>query len=165
MKSTRVFSSAIRDSVRDKVERLGHADIVIGIPSYHWDGSIRHVIRTIMNGLDTYYHDKKALIMVSDGGSTDDTRDVARSVDEKPYNIEKIVTIYRGLPGKGSALRAVLETAAFIKPRVVAVFDSDLASISPQWVKNLIDPVMEGYDFVAPDYLRYKFDATITNTI
>lgn len=165
MKSTRLFSSAIRDYVREKVERLGHTDIVIGIPSYHCDGSIRHVIRTIINGLDTYYHDKKALIMVSDGGSTDDTRDVARSVDEKSYNIEKIVTIYRGLPGKGSALRAVFETASFLKPRVVAVFDSDLASITPQWVKNLIDPVIEGYDFVAPDYLRYKLDATITNTI
>lgn len=165
MEETRVFSTALRDHVREKIERLSRADIVIGIPSYHCDGSIRHVITTIRNGLNTYYHDARALIMVSDGGSTDDTRDVARSVDEKSFNIEKVVTIYRGLPGKGSALRAVFEVAAFLKPKAVAVFDSDLISITPQWVKNLIDPVMEGYDFVAPDYLRYKFDATITNTI
>ena len=52
--------------------------------------------------------------MVSDGGSTDDTRDLARSVDPKSYNIESIVTIYRGIPGKGSGLRAVFEVAAFL---------------------------------------------------
>jgi hypothetical protein len=112
-----------------------------------------------------HYPDAKALIMISDGGSTDDTRDVASTYDPKSYNIEKIVTIYRGLPGKGSALRAIFETAAFLKPKAVAVFDADLISITPLWVKNLIDPIQDGYDFVAPDYRRYKHDATITNTI
>ncbi|HNY66499.1 MAG TPA: glycosyltransferase [Deltaproteobacteria bacterium] len=165
MGSTRVFSTGLRDAVREKIERLGHADIVIGIPSYHSDGTIRHVIETVRTGLDTYYHDARAVIMISDGGSTDDTREAAGSVDEKSFNIEKIVAIYRGLPGKGSALRAVFEVASILRPKAVAVFDSDLVSITPQWIKNLIEPVMEGHDFVAPDYLRYKFDATITNTI
>ncbi len=165
MADIRRFSTALRDHAREKLERLGHADIVIGIPSYLCDDSIRHVVKTISNGLEKYYPDARALIIISDGGSTDDTRDVARSYEGKSFNIDKIVTVYRGLPGKGSALRAVFEAAAFLKPQAVAVFDSDLISISPQWVKNLIDPVMDGYDFVAPDYLRYKFDATITNTI
>jgi len=161
MSTTRRFSSGLRDYVR----RLGQADIVIGIPSYLCDGSIRNVIKTIRTGLDMHYPDAKALIMVSDGGSTDDTRDVASAYDLKSYNIEKIVTVYRGLPGKGSALRAIFETAAFLKPKAVAVFDADLVSITPLWVKNLIEPIQAGYDFVAPDYRRYKHDATITNTI
>jgi glucosylglycerate synthase len=162
---TRRFSTALRDYAREKIERLGHADIVIGIPSFLCDDSIVHVIKTIRKGLDTHYHDAKALVMVSDGGSTDDTRDVAREYDEKSFNIQKIVTIYRGLPGKGSALRAIFEVANFLKPKALAVFDSDLISISPQWIKNIIDPVMNGYDFVTPDYQRYKLDATITNSI
>ncbi|MEN6474252.1 MAG: glycosyltransferase [Syntrophaceae bacterium] len=165
MSTTRRFSSGLRDYVREKIERLGRADIVIGIPSYLCDGSIRNVVKTIRSGLDIHYPDAKALIMISDGGSTDDTRDVASAYDLKSYNIEKIVTVYRGLPGKGSALRAIFETAAFLKPKAVAVFDADLVSITPLWVKNLIEPIQEGYDFVAPDYRRYKHDATITNTI
>ena len=32
-------------------------------------------------------------------------------------------------------------------------------------MRNILTPVFEGYDFVAPDYSRYKFDGTITNTI
>jgi hypothetical protein len=159
------FSTALRPHVRIKIEQLKTADIVIGIPSYYSGDAIVHVIKTVIKGLDRYYPDRKALIVVSDGGSTDDTRDLARSVDPKSYNIDSIVTIYRGPAGKGSGLRAVFEIARFLKARAVAVFDSDLVSITPEWIRNILAPVMEGYDYVAPDYNRYKLDATITNTI
>jgi glucosylglycerate synthase len=159
------FSTALRPHVRNKIEQLGRTDIVIGVPSYSSASSIENVLKIIFKGLKRFYPDRKAFLVISDGGSTDDTREVARLVDPKSYNIESLVTIYRGLPGKGSGLRAVLEIAAFLKARAVAFFDSDLMSITPEWIKNLIEPVMEGYDFVAPDYNRYKLDGTITNTI
>ncbi len=165
MTTARRFSTALRDYAREKIERLGSAEIVVGIPAYLCDDSIVNVIKTVRRGLDTHFHGARALIMVSDGGSTDDTRDAAMAYDVKSFNIEKIITIYRGLPGKGSAIRAIFEAAAFLKPKAIALFDSDLASITPRWVKNILDPVINGYDFVAPDYIRYKFDATITNSI
>ena len=92
-------------------------------------------------------------------------REIANLVGINSYNIEEIVTIYRGVPGKGSGLRAVFEVAKFLKAKAVAVFDSDLVSITPHWVKNTLDPVFNGFDYVAPDYNRYKYDGTITNTI
>jgi glycosyltransferase involved in cell wall biosynthesis len=147
------------------MEQLGNVDIVVGIPTFSSASSIGYVMKTIIKGLDRYYPDRRALLVVSDGGSTDDTRELARDVDPKSYNIESIVTIYRGLPGKGSGLRAVFEIGHFLKARAVAVFDSDLQSITPEWLRNVLEPVMEGYDFVAPDYKRYKLDGTITNTI
>ncbi|MCE5284149.1 MAG: glycosyltransferase [Deltaproteobacteria bacterium] len=159
------FSTALRPHVTAKIEQLGYADIVIGIPAYHSAGSIVHVIKTVVRGIERYYPTLKAVIMVSDGGSTDDTRDLARTVDPKSYNIELIVTIYRGIPGKGSGLRAVFEVAAFLKARAVTVFDSDLLSITPEWIQNFLEPVFSGYDYVAPHYDRYKLDGTITNTI
>lgn len=162
--STR-FSTALRQPVHELIEHLGSADIVIGVPSYHSGSSIVHVLKTIISGIERYYPDRKALIVVSDGGSTDDTRELACSVDPKNYNIESIVTIYRGIPGKGSGLRAVFEIAYFLKSRATAVFDSDLLSITPKWIKNIIDPVIDGYDYVTPEYNRYKLDGTITNTI
>jgi len=165
MTTSNRFSTALRPHVRAKIEQLGYADIVIGVPSFDSSDSIAHVLKTIIKGLEKYYPDRKALLVVSDGGSTDDTRETAQSVDPESYNIESLVTIYRGIPGKGSGLRAVFEIAAFLKVRAVAVFDSDLLSITPEWVQNLIEPVMEGYDYVAPEYRRYKLDGTITNTI
>jgi len=157
--------TALREGARRKVEKIGYADIVIGIPAYFSDSSIAYVIETVGSGLEEHYKDYKAVVFISEGGSTDDTREVAKSVDIKNYNIEKIVSIYRGVPGKGSGLRAVFEAAEFLKAKAVAVFDSDLKSITPMWIKNIVDPVFDGFDFVAPDYKRFKFDATITNTM
>jgi len=164
MATTR-FLTALREGARRKVEKIGYADIVIGIPAYFSDSSIAYVIETVGSGLEEHYKDYKAVVFISEGGSTDDTREVAKSVDIKNYNIEKIVSIYRGVPGKGSGLRAVFEAAEFLKAKAVAVFDSDLKSITPMWIKNIVDPVFDGFDFVAPDYKRFKFDATITNTM
>jgi len=159
------FSTALREDARKKIEQLGYADIVVGIPTYYSQFTIAYVIEQVAKGLEKYFSGKKCLIFISDGGSTDDTREVAQEVDISKYNIEKIVTIYRGIPGKGSALRAVFEAAEFLRAEAVATFDSDLKSITPEWVRNLIEPIYENYEYVCPFYKRYKFDGTITNTI
>jgi glycosyltransferase involved in cell wall biosynthesis len=155
----------MRDYARRQIEHLGQADIVVGIPSYYSDDSLAHVIQMVAEGLDHFYPEKKALIIIADGGSTDDTREVAQSIDNHHFHIDILVTIYRGIAGKGSAFRAIFEAAKYLRASAVALFDSDLKSIKPGWVHNILDPVLNGYDFVAPDYSRYKFDGTITNTI
>jgi hypothetical protein len=46
------------------------------------------------------------------------------------------------------------------------VVDSDLRSITPEWIDMLLRPILfAGYDFVAPYYQRHKYDGTITNSI
>ena len=159
------FSTGLREHAREAIESLGQADVVVGIPCYQSAASLAHVIQTVAKGIETYYPDAKSLIMISDGGSTDDSREIARRTEINSFSIEKLVTIYRGLPGKGSGLRAVFEAAKFLKAKAVAVFDSDLKSINPAWIKNMLQPVLDGYDFVTPYYRRYKLDGTITNTI
>ena len=77
------FLTALRDHVRIKIEELGYADIVIGVPSYYSGSSIVHVIKTITKGLEKYYHDLKAIIMISDGGSTDDCKRDCQSCGNK----------------------------------------------------------------------------------
>jgi len=165
MSRTGRFSTAIRDYARRQIEHLGNADIVVGIPSYYSDESLPHVIQMVAEGLDHFYPERKSLIIIADGGSTDDSREVAHNVDLHHFNIDVLVTIYRGIAGKGSAFRAIFEAAKYLRAPAVALFDSDLKSIKPGWVRNILDPILNGYDFVAPDYSRYKFDGTITNTI
>jgi hypothetical protein len=46
------------------------------------------------------------------------------------------------------------------------VVDSDLRSITPEWIELLIKPVLEhNFDYVTPLYQRHKYDGTITNSI
>ncbi len=76
------------------------------------------------------------------------------------------MTPYHGVPGKGSALRTIFAIAERLGARACAVVDSDLRSITPQWIELLLGPVVDhGFDYVAPLYLRHKFDGTITNSI
>lgn len=65
--------------------------------------------------------------------------------------IQKIVTPYHGVPGKGSAFRTIFEAAASLKAKACAVVDSDLRSITPEWMELLLRPIYEeGFDYAAP---------------
>jgi hypothetical protein len=159
------FHTALRAWANRRLEKIDHADIVVGIPCFNNDSTIAHVMDMVSEGLTKHFKNMRSVIIISDGGSTDDSREVAKEKTVNPF-IEKIVTIYRGVPGKGSALRMILEAASFLNAKVCLLFDSDLRSITPEWVEALADPVLtHGHDFVAPIYSRYKYDATITNNI
>ncbi|MEW5914587.1 MAG: glycosyltransferase [Thermodesulfobacteriota bacterium] len=159
------FNTALRGYTAKRIEEIEWADILVGIPCYNSEGTIAHVIQMLTHGLHKHYRNLRAVILVADGGSTDDTREVAREFEIKPWQ-EKIVSIYRGPAGKGSALRSIFETAERLHVRAVAMVDSDLRSINDDWVQYLLQPVLEdNFDFVAPVYLRHKYDGTITNNI
>ncbi|MFQ5843091.1 MAG: glycosyltransferase [Thermodesulfobacteriota bacterium] len=159
------YNTALRLYTSKRIEEIESADILVGIPCYYSERTITHVIQMVSHGLAEHYHDRKSVILIADGGSTDDTREVAKEFQIKPWQ-EKLITLYRGPAGKGTALRSVFETADRLRVRACAVVDSDLRSITSDWIKYLIDPVLEkGYQFVAPIYLRHKYDGTITNNI
>lgn len=159
------FQSAIRESTRRSIEDIGHADIIVGIPCYFSQTTVENVILKTAEGLNRYFPGMRAVIIASDGGSTDDTREVASLASVHYPSVSKITSIYRGVPGKGSAIREVLEIGVFLNAGTIIFVDSDLRSITPEWIRNLAEPVISGSDFVTPDYNRYKFDGTITNTI
>ena len=159
------FSTALRQPTRRRLERLGSADIVIGIPCFNNDPTLAHVIKTVEDGLALHYPGHKGVVFVADGGSVDDSREEGEELVRSPW-IERVVTIYRGIPGKGSAVRAIFEASDLLKAKACLLFDSDLRSITPDWVKSMADAIIEGgHDFVAPCYKRYKYDGTITNNI
>lgn len=152
------------------------ADIVVGIPSYNNVRTIGHVVRAAHTGLAKYFSQFSSVIVNSDGGSTDGTQEAVLSseVDEarvlllptplKP--VHRLSFPYHGIPGKGSAFRAIFQAGERMGAKVCAVVDADLRSITPEWIDLLVRPVLlHRYDFVAPYYHRHKFDGTITNSI
>jgi len=47
--------------------------------------------------------------------------------------------------------------------KAAMVVDADLKSITPEWAKCLISPIINGYDYITPVYERDKYDGSITN--
>jgi glucosylglycerate synthase len=163
-------------SIQNQLEEVKKADILIGIPSYNNVRTIGHVVRAVMAGLAKYFPKAKAVLVNSDGGSKDGTQEEVKKVgiedfktiltSHPVYPLSKIVTPYHGIPGKGSAFRTIFEVSHALNAKACVVVDSDLRSITPEWIELLIRPVYEeGFDYVAPLYARHKFDGTITNSI
>ncbi|MHB1590450.1 MAG: glycosyltransferase family protein, partial [Sulfuricella sp.] len=165
-----------RADVHEQIGKIGSADIIVGIPSFNNARTIGHVVRAVQAGLAKYFPSLRAVIVNSDGGSSDGTTDVVQNSSVEDFNaillhhrvepISKIAFPYSGIPGKGSAFHSIFEVARRLDAKACVVVDSDLRSITPEWIELLVKPVLEGgFDYVAPLYHRHKFDGTITNSI
>jgi glucosylglycerate synthase len=175
-----VPNPVLTPAIRDEIANLGHADIMVGIPSFKNAATIGYVVRAAQAGLVQYFPDLRPVLVNSDAGSPDGTGRVVIETEPPDY-IEQILLVrptnklsrvsltypeIDGVGGKGAALRTIFEIAAALEVQALVVVDSDLRSIVPEWIELLAGPIIKGgYDFVAPLYARYKYDGTITNTV
>jgi len=175
-----VPATVLTPAIRDEIERLGRADIMVGIPSFKNAATIGYVVRAAQAGLVQYFPDLRPVVVNSDAGSPDGTGRVVVETEPPDY-VERILLVrpsnrlqrvsltypeVDAIGGKGAALRTIFEMAAALQVQALVVVDSDLRSIIPEWIELLAGPILKGgYDFVAPLYTRYKYDGTITNTV
>jgi len=160
-----------------QIEELSGAEILCGIPCYNSEATVANVVRAVEAGLRRHYPGVPAGIVILDSGSSDRTVDIglrASTADDQDLLLiprsapvpKRVSTKLEGIRGKGNALRPLFAIARATKPKALASFDSDLRSILPTWVEHVLGPVLhQGYDQIAPLYLRHKNDGTITNSI
>jgi len=164
------------EELHGRLKEIGDVELLVGIPSYNNARTIGQVVRAAAAGLEKYFPNRKSLIVNSDGGSKDGTREVVLSTEldhdslllvaHRVNPIHRISTPYHGVPGKGSAFRTIFAMAKQLNAKACVVVDSDLRSITPHWIELLAGPVLEReFDYIAPYYLRHKYDGTITNGI
>jgi glycosyltransferase involved in cell wall biosynthesis len=154
--------SALSPHALKRLKTIAVADIVVGIPSFNNAHTINYVVYQAAKGLETYFPDLRSVIFISDGGSSDGTLETVEAM-HIPSKAAILPTTYAGTPGKGSAVKAVFEAARFLQSKAVALVDSDLRSITPQWIKLLLSPTLKRTGLVTPFYVRHKYDGTITN--
>jgi glucosylglycerate synthase len=175
-----VPQTVLPPAIRDEIERLERADIMVGIPSFKNATTIGYVVRAAQAGLVQYFPDLRPVVVNSDAGSPDGTQRVVVETEPPDY-VERILLVrptnklarvsltypeVDGTGGKGAALWTIFEMAAALEVQALVVVDSDLRSIAPEWIELLAGPIIKGgYDFVAPLYARHKHDGTITNNV
>jgi glucosylglycerate synthase len=175
-----MVSDALPAAIKDEVDRLGRADIMVGIPSFRNAATIGHVTRAAQAGLVQYFPDLRPVLVNADAGSPDGTGRVVVETEPPDY-VERILLVrprnrlqrisltypeIDGVGGKGAALRTIFQIARALEVEALVVVDSDLRSIVPEWVELLAGPILKGgFDYVSPLYARFKWDGTITNTV
>jgi hypothetical protein len=150
-------------SYEENPEQIRHADIVVGIPSYNEATAIVHPTTQADLGLLKYFGDKTSVIVNCDNDSSDGTKEVFLNT---PTEVPKIyLSTPLGIRGKGNNVMNLFAKVNELGAQACIVIDADLKSITPRWVKNLAEPLFMDFGFVAPLYVRHKYDGTITNNI
>jgi glycosyltransferase involved in cell wall biosynthesis len=144
-------------------DHVTEAEIIVGIPSYNEADLIHFPTKKASEGLTQFYPDRSSVIINCDNHSTDGTREAFLGVQTDSPKI--YLSTPEGIAGKGNNFRNLFRKAVDLKAKAIIVVDADLKSITPRWIKNLGDPIFENFGFVAPLYVRHRFDGTITNTI
>lgn len=142
---------------------LEKAELVVCIPSYNEADSISYPTMQADEGLRRYFKDRKSVIINCDNNSPDNTGKVFL---ETPTETPKMyLSTSPGVKGKGNNFKNLFEKVVELRAKAVVVVDADLKSITPEWIKHLGEPLFEGFSYVAPLYVRHKYDGTITNGI
>ena len=154
---------------------------MVGIPSFKNATTIGHVTRAAQAGLVQYFADLRPLLVNSDAGSPDGTQRVVAETEPPDY-VERILLVRpdeppraphpdlpRGRRGRRQGRRPahdLRDRRRASEAQALVVVDSDLRSITPEWIELLAGPILKGgFDYVTPLYARHKYDGTITNTV
>ena len=136
-------------------------EIIVGIPTYNEADNIEALVKTIDAGLRKYFPDKKALIIISDSNSPDGTRRIFLNTRTKTP--KKCVESPRG---KGNALKIIFEYfLSKDSAQVLMLIDGDVTSVTKKWVRNLITPILKGFDHCLPLYKRNEYDSAVTDHV
>ena len=144
-------------------ENIKSAEMVVCIPSYNEVDSISYPTIQADKGLKKYFGEKSAVIINCDNNSPDNTR---QAFLDTPTDAPKIyISTAPGVKGKGNNFGNLFRKVVDLAAQAVVVVDADLKRITPEWIKHLGEPLYSGFSYVAPLYIRHKYDGTITNGI
>ncbi len=153
----------LKPEIIEKCKRIKPIDILVGILCKDVEATILNVLNVVNEGLYRYFPDYKLAIVVSDGNSTDKTKDIIDLF--QPYsNIELIKTSDITNSGKGAGVMTIFEIAHQSDAKSVILMDGDLLSVKPNWIQTIANPIVYGRaDLTVPYYIRDKNDGVITN--
>lgn len=150
--------------LEENPQNITSAQMVVAIPSYREAELIGYPTTQAAQGLKRYFGDKKCVIINCDNNSDDGTKEAFFATDT-----EDVPQIYISTPpgvrGKGNNFQNLFRKVVQLGAEAVVVVDADLKSITPRWIKHLGEPLFNEFGYVAPLYVRHKYDGTITNSI
>lgn len=168
--------SFLADEFLRQLMSVGEVDLLIGIPSYNNATTLGQTLQSVEESLRQNFVRERAVILNVDGGSADETRQIfVQSSDRRDVahkgltslrTIHRISCEYDRSPSQGIALRNVVAAADLLRAKACAVVSPATANLTPSWVANLLRPVYrEGLDFVAPLYVRSRFQGLLARDL
>ena len=144
-------------------ENIKKAAFVVAIPSYNEADTIAFPVQQADKGIQSFFGNMRSVIINCDNNSNDGTKEIFLGIRTGTPKI--YISTEPGIKGKGNNFRNLFKKVVDLDAKGVVVVDADLKSITPKWIKHLGEPLFQDFGFVAPLYVRHKYDGTITNSI
>lgn len=160
-------------SLDQQLAQVGTADVAVVFLTYNNGETMPGVVATAAQGVAEFLRETSVAFVNVDGGSSDGTPAAVAAAGlptilathEAPIG-ERMAVPFHGVPGRGRALRVAFGVAQRLAARAVVILEADVVSLTPAWIGQLTEPVIEGKaDIVAAAYARHRFDGTITNQL
>ncbi len=158
------------DEVRAAVERIGTADLVVGLATSGPIPALAAVAAAVRAGLDAHFSGQAAAVVHVDQAPAEaTTAAVAAAFGDLPV----VSVTPAGPTGAGDdeldwagAVRSVLTVGRILGARATVMLNADLSSMTAEWLRGLAAPVLkEDYGLVLPLYRRYRYDGTLTQAL
>lgn len=168
--------SFLADEFLRQLMSVGEVDLLVGIPSYNNAATLGQTLQSIEESLRQNFVRERAVILDVDGGSGDETRQIFAQSGERRESgqrgltslrtIHRISCEYDKTPSQGSALHNIVAAADLLRAKACAVVSPVTTNVTPSWVANLLRPVYrEGLDFIAPLYVRKRFQGLLARDL
>ncbi|HUU39895.1 MAG TPA: glycosyltransferase [Desulfatiglandales bacterium] len=144
-------------------KNIKKAAFVVAIPSYNEADSIAFPVQQADQGIQSFFGNKESVIVNCDNNSNDGTKEIFLSIKTTTPKI--YISTEPGVKGKGRNFKNLFQKIIDLEAEGIVVVDADLKSITPRWIKHLGEPLFQDFGYVAPLYVRHKYDGTITNSI
>src|SRR5438105_3396872 len=169
-------SGLMSQEMRDRMERIGAADLVVGLLAQTRDGlELDAAIGRLRKSLASLSPIPRAVAIVPQGDASNPalpSPGLESPNGGKPVPLEilahPLVAQDPSLPAQSltDGYRTVFNISQQLGAGVCAVVASDLTTVTSDWISGLLQPVIEDqYDLIAPCYARHRFEGLINRGI
>ncbi|MGH7348579.1 MAG: hypothetical protein ACREI6_01085 [Candidatus Rokuibacteriota bacterium] len=160
---------ALPDETEAALERLGTADLVVGLATAGPSATASVVATAARAGLDAHFAGQAAAVVhVTQAASEETAAGVAAAL-----GTVRLVQVpaAAGHPSDGAldwaqAVRTVLTVGRRLEARALVMLNAELSSTTGEWLRGLATPVLkDDFGLVLPLYRRYRYDGTLTQAL
>ena len=149
-----MYHPIFRPGAQRQIQKIGEADLVIGLPTSKNAAIAAQVAQVILAGVSQYYPDLRTVLLNADIGREASTRKaIAAQVSANGHSCNFVTGRYHGSSGQGSATAALLDAALALDAKAIVILDSYTQTIAPNWIPGLAYLILENKtDLVLPRY-------------
>ena len=162
---------AISQPELEQLERIGSADLVIGILDVERQdagGSAVAMTRDVLKGLSKPL---RAMVVCNNGTHGPDTPPAEGSGDDQRSAVSSFSLPPPG-PGEtpqqsiSNAYRTIFAVGDKLGARACGVVAMQSQTVTGRWIYGLVQPVLDlGFDLVAPCYTRHKMEGLLNRSV